>query len=281
MITAILPAKSQRKRAFMVGISNYDSALTGYQWNNINGLNDIMLLSPKLKQQGFQITTVLDEQATYDTITKQLSSFISQSKAGDIVYLHFSTHGQPIEDISGDETDGWDEAIIPIDAYKDYKKGFYEGEKHLLDDQLNTYLKELRLKIGTKGLIYVVIDACHAGTASRGNDEITRGTYVGFTKNNKVFRPSKDNTSHYSIRHQAKQADLVCFEACRADQVNTEVRVNGIQYGSLSFHLAKVLSKTPIGRNPDIIIRSLRKTILQSGIWPSNQNLVIESSIPK
>ena len=176
MITAILPAKSQRKRAFMVGISNYDSALTGYQWNNINGLNDIMLLSPKLKQQGFQITTVLDEQATYDTITKQLSSFISQSKAGDIVYLHFSTHGQPIEDISGDETDGWDEAIIPIDAYKDYKKGFYEGEKHLLDDQLNTYLKELRLKIGTKGLIYVVIDACHAGTASRGNDEIKRGT---------------------------------------------------------------------------------------------------------
>lgn len=281
MITAILPAKSQRKRAFMVGISNYDSALTGYQWNNINGLNDIMLLSPKLKQQGFQITTVLDEQATYDTITKQLSSFISQSKAGDIVYLHFSTHGQPIEDISGDETDGWDEAIIPIDAYKVYKKGFYEGEKHLLDDQLNTYLKELRLKIGTKGLIYVVIDACHAGTASRGNDEIKRGTYVGFTKNNKVFRPSKDNTSHYSIRHQAKQADLVCFEACRADQVNTEVRVNGIQYGSLSFHLAKVLSKTPIDRNPDIIIRSLRKTILQSGIWPSNQNLVIESSIPK
>ena len=172
---------AQRKRAFMVGISHYDTALTGYQWNNINGVEDINLLSPILKKQGFYLTTLLDEQATYQNINNQLSTFTNQTKKGDIVYLHFSAHGQPVEDINGDEEDGWDESIIPIDAYKNYKKGVYEGKKHLLDDQLNTYIKKLRTKIGTTGFLYVVIDACHAGTSSRANDETVRGTKVGFT----------------------------------------------------------------------------------------------------
>ena len=38
---------SQRKWAFLVGISNYDTALTGYQWNNISGTEDINLLAPQ------------------------------------------------------------------------------------------------------------------------------------------------------------------------------------------------------------------------------------------
>ena len=187
----LFPAFSQRKRAFMVGVSHYDTALTGYQWNNINGTNDISFLSPFLQEQGFQITSLLDEQATYDVIIKQLQQFIQKSKAGDIIYLHFSAHGQPVEDISGDEADGWDESIVPIDAYKLYRKGFYEGERHLLDDQLNTYINKLRKKVGGKGIIYVTIDGCHAGTASRGNDDMVRGTHVGFSPNNKVFKPSK------------------------------------------------------------------------------------------
>ena len=119
-----ISGNAQRKRAFMVGISHYDTALTGYQWNNISGVEDIKLLEPILKKQGFYLTTLMDEQATYQNITTQLSSFINKTKKGDIVYLHFSTHGQPVEDLNGDEEDGWDEAIVPIDAYKLYKKGY-------------------------------------------------------------------------------------------------------------------------------------------------------------
>ena len=66
---------SQRKRALMIGISCYDTALTGYQWNNINGVEDVNLISPILKKQGFIVTTLLDEQATYDKIISQLIQF--------------------------------------------------------------------------------------------------------------------------------------------------------------------------------------------------------------
>lgn len=269
---------AQRRRAFLVGISHYDTALTGYQWNNINGVEDINLLSPALKNQGFTTIILLDAQATFENIVSQIAQFTNKTKKGDIVYLHFSTHGQPIEDLNGDEEDGWDESIIPIDAYKIYRKGVYEGGKHLTDDILNKYVKKLREKIGPTGFLYVVIDACHAGTSSRTNDETVRGTHVGFTYSNKVFRPSKNKKSHYRIEPSAKQSDVIFIEACRPDQVNTEIKVGGKRFGPLSYNIAQTLSSFTLSTDAKGFIDSFKKTLLNTGRWPNNQNLVTETS---
>ena len=271
-------ANAQRKRAFLVGISHYDTALTGYQWNNINGVEDVNLLSPILKNQGFVITTLLDDQATFDNIVSQIAKFTNKTKKGDIVYLHFSAHGQPVEDLNGDEEDGWDESIVPIDAYKIYKKDFYEGQKHLTDDLLNKYVKKLREKIGPLGFLYVVIDACHAGTASRANDETIRGTHVGFTCNNKVFKPSTNKKSHYQIDASAKQSNVLFIEACRPDQVNTEIKVDGKRFGPLSYNIAQTLSSFTLSTNANEFIYNIKHTVIKTGRWPNNQNLVTETS---
>lgn len=273
-----IAGNAQRKRAFMVGISHYDTALTGYQWNNINGTNDVQLLSPILKKQGFYLSTLLDDQATYQNITNQLSAFTNQTKKGDIVYLHFSTHGQPVEDLNGDEEDGWDEAIIPIDACKIYKKGVYEGKKHLLDDQLKTYIKKLRTKIGPSGILYVVIDACHAGTSSRANDETVRGTKVGFTYNNKVFKPSVQKKSHYKVEASAKMSHVMYLEACRPDQVNMEIKVKDRRYGPLSYNISQALLAKPLSTDAVEFLNSVKASIMNGGCWPNNQNLVTETS---
>ena len=275
---AEIAGNAQRKRAFMVGISHYDTALTGYQWNNINGVEDINLLSPILKKQGFYLTTLLDEQATYKAITSQLTTFANHTKKGDIVYLHFSAHGQPIEDINGDEEDGWDEAIVPIDAYKLYKKGVYEGKKHLLDDQLNTIVKKLRLKIGPTGFLYVVIDACHAGTSSRANDETVRGTKVGFTFNNKVFKPSTQKKSHYKIDSSNKMSNVMFLEACRPDQVNMEIKVKDKRYGPLSYNISQALATSPLSTKANEFLDNIKLSIMKGSCWPNNQNLVTETS---
>lgn len=269
---------AQRKRAFLVGISHYDTALTGYQWNNINGVEDINLLNPALKNQGFTTTVLLDEQATFDNIVNQITQFTNKTKKGDVVYLHFSTHGQPIEDLNGDEEDGWDESIVPIDAYKIYKKGVYEGQKHLTDDLLNKYVKKLREKIGPDGFLYVVIDACHAGTSSRANDETVRGTHVGFTHNNKVFKPSITKKSHYRIEPSARQSNVLFIEACRPDQVNTEIKVDGKRFGPLSYNIAQTLSVLKLTTNAREFVESLKHTLMTTRRWPNNQNLVTETS---
>lgn len=281
MLVAILlssAAVAQRKRAFLVGISHYDTALTGYQWNNINGVEDINLLNPVLQKQGFSTATLSDGQATFDNIVRQITQLTNKTKKGDVVYLHFSTHGQPVEDLNGDEEDGWDESIVPIDAYKIYKKGIYEGQKHLTDDLLNKYIKKLREKIGPTGFLYVVIDACHAGTSSRANDETTRGTHVGFTHNNKVFKPSINKKSHYHIEASAKMSNVLFIEACRSDQVNTEIKVDGKRFGPLSYNIAQVLSSFMLTTNAKDFVESIKRSLIKTGRWPNNQNLVTETS---
>jgi hypothetical protein len=54
---------------------------------------------------------------------------------------------------------------------KIYQKGKYVGENHITDDELNGCLKDIREKVGPKGFVYVVIDACHAGSSYRGDED--------------------------------------------------------------------------------------------------------------
>jgi metacaspase-1 len=37
------------------------------------------------------------------------------SVAGDIVWIHYSGHGSRVRDVSGDEEDGYDSTLIPVD----------------------------------------------------------------------------------------------------------------------------------------------------------------------
>lgn len=270
--------QAQHKRAFLVGISHYDNVSTNYEWNDIHGVEDVKLISPLLKQQGFSITEVLDEEATYKHIKSSLAKFVKSCKKNDIVYMHFSTHGQPFEDKDGDEIDEWDEAIVPIDAFKNYKRGKYEGECHLIDDELNLYLTNLRKKIGEKGCIYMTIDACHAGTSSRG-DETIRGTMIGFTSNpKKQYNPPMNRKCNYVIRHFNGYCPITYFEACRSDQVNRELKTKNGIYGALSYNIAQVIKTLNISSNSTSFIDAVKQSIKTKGNWPNNQNLVVETT---
>ena len=148
----------------------------------------------------------------------------------------------------------------------------------MTDDLLNKYVKKLREKIGASGFLYVVIDACHAGTASRANDETIRGTHVGFTYNNKVFKPSTNKKSHYQIDASAKQSNVLFIEACRSDQVNTEIKIDGKHYGPLSYNIAQSLLGFTLTTNGKDFVESIKHSLMNTKRWPNNQNLVTETS---
>ena len=75
---------AQRKRAFMVGISKYHT--NGYKvWDDIHGAEDVFLLTPVLRKDGFTIQTLTNGQATYDAILNSLNTFIQKTKKGDIL----------------------------------------------------------------------------------------------------------------------------------------------------------------------------------------------------
>ena len=286
LLMVILPflGYSQGKRAFLVGISNYSSnqQLADVKgWNDIHGENDVNLLVPTLKKQGFTIQKLCNREATANNIRKSLTSFSKKCKSGDIVYLHFSCHGQPFEDYDGDESDGWDEALVPFDALKEYQQGRYSGENHITDDELNTYLKTIRNRVGPKGFVYVVIDACHAGSSYRGDEDedsvVIRGTDKGFSKSNKQYAPRYDKRRKIKVEKSANMSNICILEACQSYQVNSEIRADGKYYGSLSYYVNKTLRSTKLDKNISWADRVTQ--LMNQDTRLIRQNPVVETSM--
>ena len=266
-----------KNRALLIGISQYSP---DYNWTTISGANDVELIKSELKD--FSIRELKNEQATYKNIVKELEKLIQQSKPSDIIYVHFSGHGQPVEDYDGDEADGWDEAFVPYDAGEKYIEGKYEGDKHLIDDTLNGLLERLRLKLGSSGYLYVVIDACHAGEEYRGEEDDdeapSRGSIYGISKNNKYFVPKLNNVKHYPIAAESNKANVVMMEACRSYQVNREIKKDDKFYGPLSYSIYTVLKNTPMQSNPKWFL-NIEKAFNQLRPAGSSQRMVIESTM--
>jgi hypothetical protein len=268
---------SAKNRALLIGISEYSPK---YHWNTISGTNDIDLIKNVLKD--FSVKELRNTNATYANITKELERLIAQSNPNDVVYIHFSGHGQPVEDYDGDESDGWDEAFVPYDAGEKYTSGVYEGGKHFLDDTLNGYLERLRKKLGPSGIIYVVIDACHAGEHYRGEEDDedeapVRGSIIGTSKNDKRFVAKLNNVKHYPIAPEKTKSNIVMMEACRSYQVNREIKRDGKFYGPLSYSVYLVLKETPMLSDSKWFL-NVEKTFNQQKPATSSQRMVIEST---
>lgn len=172
------------QRALIFGLGKQEDP----SWSKINGDKDVELVAQMLNGAGFaDIRIVKNEQATKKDMEMAFLGLIKRCRKGDIVYIHYSGHGQFMSDIDGDEATRWegkhaqwDEAWIPYDAYMTYCDKD-KGDKHLCDDEIANYLTQIREAVGNDGNIYVVIDACHSGDATRGNDdEIVRGVDIPF-----------------------------------------------------------------------------------------------------
>ena len=241
-------AVAQERHALLTGIGQYPKE-SG--WPTIHGDNDVVIINRLLLEQGFKkdnITVITNSFATKSLIMEALNELRLKADEGDVVYIHFSGHGQQVTDLDGDEPDDhFDEAWIPFDARKYYERGVYEGQNHILDDELNNYLNGLRSKVGAKGRIVLVADACHSGSGSRGlsdEEEFVRGTSEPF-----IIPGGGSNV----IKKEAPVYWLY-VGACKPHQINYEHKSsNGTYYGSLSYVIANADSNLVTSDYRDII----------------------------
>ena len=264
-----LAITAQTKRALVIGLGEQQDKA----WNKINGDKDVPFVQAMLKNAGFKSVTILvNQQATKVGIVGAFKRMTASCKHGDVVYIHYSGHGQQMTDVHNDEKDGLDECWIPYDACRK-ASATYHGEKHLTDDELNVYLNAIRKKIGPKGKLLVVIDACHSGDGTRGeDDEIVRGvedTLVVDSQNARglyeTFEAIKsffmgDNGKENVINAKAKPLAerWITISACRSDQVNVEMKSPAV--GKLTYALWKELKNSDKVNN-DEFMRRIRKFV--------------------
>lgn len=279
-----------KNQALLVGIGAYDTEKTG--WNKINGNNDAGLLESKLKALRYNVTTLKDSNATKGNIKTALSNLITATKTGDIVYIHFSGHGQLVEDLNNDEPDGFDQSFVCYDACFSSRYNVngssYKGQNHLIDDELFPYLNQLKSKVGPQGKIIVAFDSCYSGGADRGDimDDQDPDSDYEFTSTprgtNDEFLANKNNRQYLSSikapeSYKSNGGEVLVISACERDRKNWETidRRSGKQYGSLTLCISKMLdNNVPVSQWADFFSSKKYKNYK---IFRSTQHPVIET----
>jgi metacaspase-1 len=250
LLLVTMPILAQQKRALLIGIGSYPRE-SG--WKSLSSENDIRYLQSVLLSKGFpasHLRVLLNERATLAGIQQAFEQLIAEAGEGDIVMIHYSGHGQQITDDNDDEADGYDEAWVPFDAGARFNPTGYTGTKHLRDDVIGEWIAALSRKVGPKGSILVNIDACHSGTATRGQElAITRGDPTPFRIPGKRKTPpafTNAPASEMLTSDAVQGGNVVVYSASSPTQVNYETLDAGQQgVGSLTYAFAKSMSELP------------------------------------
>jgi len=134
------------KRALCVGINNYPGTA-----NDLQGcVNDASDWEDLLDSYGFTVERLIDSAATRANIKSALRTLVENTKPGDVTVFTYSGHGTQVYDTSGDEEDGYDEALYVYDGV-------------LKDDELRDILENLC----PEATFVVIADSCFSGTVTR------------------------------------------------------------------------------------------------------------------
>lgn len=229
------------KRALLIGINYFGSSC------ELHGcVNDIDDVRKYLESEcGFSQFTILKEsdmsqhltavasceakQPTKENIMTAIREVVKSTVGGDMLYVHYSGHGSHIADNNGDERDGEDECICPLD---------YLTAGFILDDELRAELVD-KLAPGAK--LRVVFDSCHSGSAL---DLSVRwgGGDVWIHEKSPSLLPVALNQSVIVTRHKKQNStDVVFISGCKDIQTSCDSQFDGRNNGALTWALIKSL----------------------------------------
>jgi metacaspase-1 len=137
------------KRALTIGI-NY----VGTSAQLAGCVNDAKDWAAVLGGRGFDVTLLLDAQATRANMLESMADLVAETGPDDLAVISYSGHGSWQVDRDGDEPDRRDEVLCPVD---------YARSGMLSDDDL--------YRVFTSGhrwaRVVFISDSCHSGTVNR------------------------------------------------------------------------------------------------------------------
>ena len=266
------------KKALFVGINKF----ANYAQFTLNGcVNDARDMAALYKDLlGFkasEMTTLTDAQATKTNIMARLNEMVADAKAGklDCLVFSLSSHGTQMNDASGDEPDGKDEAFVPHDIAE--KNGTWDPEHIISDDELH----DLFLQLPVNVLLEVYLDTCHSGTGLRGAEfglHAPRARYVappdhefdqkaarvrGFTLERAPAVKAKAGATDTEKRPVAG-AHHILWTGCKASQTSADAYFSGRYNGAFTYYFVKVMRDTQNKLSRKEVIKKMRALMKNS-----------------
>ncbi|KAG0070257.1 Ca(2+)-dependent cysteine protease, partial [Podila epicladia] len=256
-----------RKRALFIGINYFR------QRNELRGcINDVRNIKAFLmRQYGFMeadCITLTDDQKdptripTKANMIAAMQWLVRDARPNDSFFFHFSGHGGQTRDLDGDEEDGCDETIYPVD---------HERAGTIVDDTLHALMVR-PLPAGCR--LTAVMDCCHSGSAMdlpyiySTSGQLKEATVMGDVGSglanagksylmgdlNGVIkglsgigkRVTNPGGRQKALREKSSPADVVMFSGCKDTQTSADAHEQGFgMTGALSFSLISSLSQNP------------------------------------
>lgn len=260
VVAVACPVFGGERYALVVGVDDYPGPAR-LECARVDVPNVAGLLRDTYKFPEKNIKILRDQAATGAAIRQSFKShLIDQVKPGDVAVFYFTGHGSTRPDLDGDEEDGLDELICPVD-YSPLK-----WDEMITDDDLGAWLKQVQ----TQNIV-VVLDCCHSGTGTRGpskdgdkekylpggfvpleerqkaqrrrSSAITRGPIRGVMVEAKPMKPGGGVPSKTRPTKPQTTAEMnhILLAACAADQK----ALGGVRGSSFTGALVKYLRDKP------------------------------------
>ncbi|GKD97592.1 metacaspase-1 [Tanacetum coccineum] len=215
-----LPGVNGRKKAVICGISYKGSK------NELKGcINDAKcmkyLLIHKFKFPESSIVMLTEEETdpyripAKHNIRMAMHWLVQGCQAGDSLVFHFSGHGSQQRNYTGDEIDGFDETLCPMD---------FVTQGMIVDDEINATMVK-PLPHGVK--LHAIIDACHSGTM------LDLPFLCRMDRNGRYTW--EDHSPQSGIFKGTNGGEVISFSGCDDDQSSADTSVNSYSFLSLVF----------------------------------------------
>ncbi|CAG8739257.1 34792_t:CDS:2, partial [Racocetra persica] len=244
------------KKALLIGINYFK------QQGELRGcINDVANVKRFLiESYGFQesdMVILTDDQQDQTkipykaNILEAMKWLVRDARPGDI------GHGGQVKDVDGDEEDGFDETIVPVD---------YSQNGQIIDDEMH----EIMVKPLQEGVrLFGIFDSCHSGSAldlpytysSRGLIKAPKSITedkgqlmkmgMSLLKGNKkqLLSFAKNNASSLmrtgkNYMNKSSKADVITLSGCKDEQTSADAYEEGRNTGAMSYAFIKAMGET-------------------------------------
>lgn len=268
-----LSIATQRKRALLIGINQYDAKEDGVGWLPLRGcVNDVELQRELLIYRfGFapqDVVTLTDREATRSNIANAISEHLAaQTLPEDLVVIHFSGHGSRL---------GTYDALVPIDAglpeAPNQSSSSLQGSIDITEQEWQTWLQA----IGTDRLINV-IDAgfYYPNMSAIGNFRLRSRLGLKNWQPDNSNNLGKATATNLPLTSSAPKG--ITLKAAAADMLCADAQWSGFSSGAFTYALVQQMWQISPATTIYAVMGNIATTLERSTLH--NQNLTIEQQV--
>jgi len=256
-----------RRKALLIGINYFG------QRGQLRGcINDVKNMSTYLNEFfGYKredMVTLTDDQQnpmsqpTKANILRAMHWLVKDARPNDSLFFHYSGHGGQTKDLDGDEDDGYDEVVYPVD---------FRTAGHIVDDEMHRIMVA-PLQPGVR--LTAIFDSCHSGSAldlpyiystqgvlkepnlakeagqgllgivsSYARGDI--GSMIGGATS--LFKKAINGDEVYkkNLRTKTSPADVIMWSGSKDTQTSADASIGGEATGAMSWAFISSLRKNP------------------------------------